>query len=226
MRLEPGFQQCRDKPQSAVCFAKVRNPCPCFPSLILRDAYAGIDVAFSKGKRLPVCVTVHEEERLVPLRLRSSAGPQPPHGRGNRGALDPFVVSAFARASLDYLRAVEEREEIRIRTIAIDAPRTPRRPSIERRAAERAMYERGIHFFATPSREEFDGIVQEARQYLDSGGALTHLPNANRLWMRVGFELFEVLADRYECIEVFPHAIAVAFGASSVPKATHAGLHA
>lgn len=192
----------------------------------LPHAYAGIDVAFSSRKRLPISVAVHREGRLVPLRLHSRSGPQPPYGSGNRAALDPAALMAFAEAARNYLRAVEESEEVCIRTVAIDAPSAPRRADIKWRAAERALYDRGISCFATPAHAEFDNIVEEAKQHLASGGSLARLPNANRLWMLAGFALFEALGPEYECIEVFPHAIVAALGVSSERKATAAGLNA
>lgn len=159
----------------------------------------------------------------MPLPLRH-ASPQPPRGGGNRAALDPEAVVAFARGAQAYLRAVQASEGIRIRTIGIDAPRSPKRAGIRRRAAECAMDARRISCFATPSDFEFEEKVENARRHLASGGALASLPSANQLWMLVGFALFEVLAEEFDCIEVFPQATASALGVAAHHKSGRVGL--
>jgi hypothetical protein len=187
------------------------------------EAYGGIDVAFSRKKRLPVCVAVREGDRLVPLPLRN-ASPQPPFGGGNRAALEPETVAAFAHEVRDYLQAVEASEGVHIRTLGIDAPRFPKRAGIRRRAAECAMNARSIRYFATPSHSEIEEKIEKARRHLASGGALACLPSANQLWMLVGFALFEVLAEAYDCIEVFPQATAAALGVAAIHKSGRLGL--
>ncbi len=52
------------------------------------------------------------------------------------------------------------------------------------------------------------------------------MPGANQLWMLVGFELFRIIGARYECIEVYPHATAVALGAAGKHKRHNDGVHA
>ena len=126
----------------------------------MRQAFAGIDVAFAKGKRLPVVVCVREGVRLVPLLLRDFREALPPRGRGNRIALDPEAVRTFALEALEYLRAVEKAYGLRLKRIAIDAPSCYKRDGIARRAAEVAMDERRISCFATPSQIEFEKIFE------------------------------------------------------------------
>jgi hypothetical protein len=189
------------------------------------EAYAGIDVAFSKTKRLPICIAVRQGDRLMPLPLRH-VPPKPPRGGGNRVALNPAAVIAFAREARAYLHAVEASEGIRIRTVAIDAPMSPKQNGIARRAAECAMDARHISCFATPSQEEFNQKIKQARDHLASGGALASVPNANQLWMLVGFALFDALAAKYECIEVFPQAIVAALDAARTHKSARPGLEA
>src|SRR5262245_25499443 len=73
----------------------------------MTEAFAGIDVAFAKRKRLPVFLCVRESERLRPLPLRSKNLPKPPAGKGNRAALDKGNVKGFAIETLGYLRLLE-----------------------------------------------------------------------------------------------------------------------
>jgi hypothetical protein len=188
------------------------------------SAFAGIDVAFAKGKRLPIVVCTKEDRRLVPLLLRDFREALPPHGRGNRVALDPEAVRTFALEALDYLRAVEKAHGLRLQRIAIDAPSCYKRVGIARRAAEVAMDERRISCFATPSQTEFEKIKTKAKRHLDDGGQENRLPHANQLWMLVGFALFEVLKEHYDCIEVFPQAIANALRARKVHKSKSEGI--
>lgn len=190
----------------------------------MREAYAGIDVAISAGKRLPVCVAIHQEGRLVPLPLRRLV-PLPPKGPGNCALVrDPDIAIEYAREALEYLRALEHSENIRIRRVAIDAPHAPRDNSLKWRKAEQAMYERGISVFATPSEEEFRRIIAVAQNHLAADGACARLPNANRFWMLAGFALFRALAREIECIEVYPQAAAWALGVNTATKLKHAGL--
>lgn len=192
---------------------------------MLTEAYVGIDVAFAKKKRLPVCVSVLQEGSLIPLPLRHH-DLKPPLGSGNRAALDSNVRQTFARDVRDYLRGVERAEGVSIRKVAIDAPSAPRRSGITRRAAERAMDHRHINCFATPSSEEFESIVSRARRHLDDGGSETRIPHANQIWMLVGLALFDVLGGDYECMEVFPQAIVARLGISKIHKSERAGFEA
>jgi hypothetical protein len=191
----------------------------------LTEAYVGIDVSFAKKKRLPVCVCKWQRDRLIPLPLRRS-NLKPPLGIGNRAALVPDIVEAFAHSTRSYLRDVEGTEGVAIRKIAIDAPSAPKRPGIARRAAERSMDQQNISCFATPSRAEFDGIVERAQLHLAAGGEVSRIPHANQLWMLVGFALFEVLSNDYDCIEVYPQATVAALGISGVHKSKREGLKA
>jgi hypothetical protein len=190
---------------------------------MMRNAFTGIDVAFAKGKRLPVVVCVREGSRLVPLPLRNLREALPPRGRGNRIALDPEAVLMFARDTVEYLRTIESIHSLQIKRIAIDAPSCYKRDGIPRRAAEVAMDRLNISCFATPDRTEFDAIRAKANRHLTDGGPENRIPHANQLWMLVGFALFEVLKEHYECIEVFPQAIADALQARKVHKSKREG---
>lgn len=185
------------------------------------QAYCGIDVACAKGKRLPVAVLVRDGSGVRALPLRRS-DPIPPQGMGNRIALDPTWRRGFAEATLQYLRAVEERHHVRIAEIAIDAPRAPARGG--RRSAELAMDAHGISCIATPSVESLDNAVLKARAHSAAGGSDSTLPHANQIWMLVGFDLFATLSRWRPCIEVFPQATVRTIAPSSPHKSKPGGL--
>jgi Protein of unknown function (DUF429) len=189
----------------------------------MEAAYAGVDVAFAKKKRLPVVVCRFRGGSLEPLPLRMAAA-KPPVGKGNARILDVVAVDRFADQAAAYLEAVESEFGVRIQRIAIDAPSEPKRPGAARRQCEIGLDRRQIGCITTPSREEFKAIRQKAASHLASGGAESRLPAANQLWMLVGFALFERLRRAWECLEVFPQAIACALGAHGVHKSRPEGL--
>jgi len=171
------------------------------------EAFAGIDVAFAKKKRLPVVVCRVRDAIVEPLPLRRATA-KPPRGEGNAAALDPAVRKAFAEETATYLWAIEREFGVSIKRIAIDSPSDPKAGDLRRRLCECAMDERDVRCFATPSAAEFDAIVNKAAAHLAAGGSQANLPAANQLWMLVGFALFERLRREWECLEVFPQAIA------------------
>lgn len=188
------------------------------------DAFVGIDVAFAKGKPLPVSVCVKREAASLdnlPLRV---AFEKPPVGRGNVQALDEAVRRQFAEDVLAWLEKLERVKHLTIRRIAIDAPSDYCRDASGRRAAERAMDAHGISCFATPTEARFQEKVEQARKHLANGGKPSRLPNANQLWMLVGFELFRTLKRRYECIETYPQAIVHELKCAARHKSTGQGL--
>jgi len=189
--------------------------------------YLGIDVAFARGKRLPVLfarrVGAGESSRLEPLPIRAASLPRPPAGRGNVAALEPAAVRGFARETLAWVEAMEAHLGGRVARVALDCPSAPARAGIRRRACERAMDARGVSCFATPGPSQWRVIRASARAHLDRGGAVSRLPHANQLWMLASFELFRVLGRRYACREVFPQATVVALGAGARHKAKTQG---
>jgi predicted nuclease with RNAse H fold len=189
-------------------------------------AYAGIDVAIARGKRLPLCLAVLEEGRLVPLPLRRLRQPAPPRGGGNVWVLEPQAVRAFAEETAAYLDRVCAAEGLRLSRIGIDAPRDFCPPSIPVRPCEAALFKAGLSCFVTPSRARFEGIVAQARAHLRSGGSPGRLPHANRLWMLAGFALFRTLEGLAECREVYPQAAVRALGAGAIHKTRREGLEA
>src|SRR5690242_7219394 len=103
------------------------------------EAFAGIDVAFARGKALPLCLVRWNGQRLDPIAIRSSELPLVPRGAGNRAALLPDIVEAFARDAQAVIDRLSEMLGVCIRRVAIDAPSAPCTDSLERRVAEREM---------------------------------------------------------------------------------------
>lgn len=190
------------------------------------EAFAGIDVAFAKGKLLPVCVCFWNNDRLIPLKLANADVPRPPRGYGNALTIDASKVTCFADETAFFLRRIEKLFGVSIQRIAIDAPSAPRRDCLQRRLAETALGEQGISYFATPSADEFEAIRVKVNCHLAAGGLHSYLPHANQLWMLVGFSLFKRLRKEWECLEVYPQATVSALGASSIHKAKVGGVSA
>ena len=131
----------------------------------------------------------------------------------------------MARSASAYLKEVEDHFAVRIQRIAIDAPSNPRSPGVVLREAERGLSTRGMSYFQTPDEVEIAAMTTMARRHLADGGPVTHLPHGNRLWMLLGFELFSRLRQEgWECLEVFPQAIAVSLGAAAIHKSKTDGL--
>jgi hypothetical protein len=186
-----------------------------------QDIYVGIDVAFAKRKRLPICACTTTGNDIDVLPMRSTFK-KPPSGRGNRAALEESQRAEFAEAVLHWLRDLENHLGVRIRRIAIDAPKNFAVSG--RRRAECAMDQRGISCFATPTQAEFNKIVTKAKTHLENGGSETDIPHANQLWMLVGFALFRELETAYDCIEVFPQATVREIGCDGDHKSTTRGV--
>lgn len=182
-----------------------------------RPAFIGVDVACRKDKYLPIAICTWEGDRLVPQPLRELSL-VPPRGRGNVATLDAEEVRRFAREAATYIGAVCDVLGLMPTRIAIDAPAAPRRASLNRRLAEKAMDKAGIGCFTTPTLEEFGLIRQKVRRHLKRGGGPANLPHANQLWMLVGFALFEELSRVAPCIEVFPQAIVRTIGSGALHK--------
>lgn len=182
-------------------------------------------MAIAKGKRLPIVVCTWEQGRLVPLALRRLQF-QPPAGSGNAQSCVPSVVHQFAQSTRIYLRRVESHFGVQIDRIGIDAPSSPRQEGSRRRAAEVALDRAGISCFTTPTTSDFDSIREKVERHLSGGGAQTHLPHANQLWMQVGFELFSHLSSVAECVEVYPQATVRSLGVGGVHKSRGGAVEA
>ena len=189
------------------------------------DAFVGIDVAFTKRKRLPISICTWRDGRLIPLPLRQ-LDLTPPRGSGNRLALDTTVVAQFAEDAVTYVQQVAQRFGLRVARVAIDAPSDYCRSNIARRKAEVALDRASISCFATPTAERFEEIKTKARDHLDMGGELARLPHSNQIWMLVGFALFRAFEKIAECREVYPQATVRVLGAGDVYKAKEGGVAA
>ena len=190
---------------------------------MMQPAFAGIDVAFAKGKHLPIVICTWQGERLIPFALRRLAF-EPPVGLGNAASCKAGVVENFAQATVNYLRQVEVHFDVQIIRIGIDAPSDPRSPTVARRAAEAALDRAGISCFTTPSDADFLLIRQKVEHHLALGGAESRLPHANQLWMLVGFQLFRQLKTVAECVEVYPQATVRQLGVGNVHKFKQGGV--
>jgi hypothetical protein len=188
------------------------------------QAFVGIDVAFAKGKFLPICVCTWEGARLIPVPIRQADLPDVPRGAGNRGSIDPVVVAAFAKDVAQYLHAVERQFGLKIERVAIDAPSSPKADGLVRRLAEQALDCRQISCFTTPSNLEFAKKRHDVEMHLKNGGAENRMPHANQLWMLVGFALFKRLGEVWECLEVYPQATMRVLGAASIHKRKSDGV--
>jgi hypothetical protein len=183
----------------------------------VRSAFIGIDVAIAKGKHLPIVVSILEEGRLIPQRLRN-LDVAPPRGSGNIAVLDPVWRRTFAIETRRYLQQICSHLGLVAGTIAIDAPSSPRAVSARRRAAEVALDQAGISCFATPSAADFDFIHGKVKRHVTSGGTEDRIPHANQLWMLAGFAIFKELAEMAECLEVFPQATVRVAGSGQIHK--------
>lgn len=132
----------------------------------MRPAFAGVDVACAKNKRLPVVVCRWREGRPVPEPLARLPF-APPVSRGNAATCDPRAVEGFAAEAAEYLRRIEGRPGVRLVRIGIDAPSAPRRYVMRRRAAETPLGEAGIRYVETPGEADFRAL----RKNEGSGGA-------------------------------------------------------
>lgn len=191
---------------------------------MLVEAFAGIDLAVAKSKRLPISVCTWRDGALTPFPLRTLRGLAPPRGRGNAAVLDQRAVHDFCIETLNYLVGLEERLGVCIVRVAIDAPSAQCAEDRARRSAEIAMDERRISCFPTPDGRQVELIRARARAHLEAGGAESRIPHANQLWMLLGFVLFQVLGERFECLEVYPQATARTLGVGSIHKRHTSGV--
>jgi predicted nuclease with RNAse H fold len=185
--------------------------------------FVGIDVAMAKRKRLPICVCELVDNVLQPLPLRSGFE-KPPHGMGNKSALDAHARNDFASKVSKWLQKLQKDRNLNISCIAIDAPSTYCDQNRDRRVCEKELDKKGISCFATPNKTQFEQKIQNAKKHLDDGKTEATMPNANQFWMLVGFALFEQLAkDGFCCIETYPQAIVHELNCSQNHKSTKDG---
>jgi len=163
--------------------------------------------------------------RLTPIPLRRDFD-QPPAGRGTIAALNPAERSEFAKCVVQWCQLLQSERSVRVKQIAIDAPSDYCSPNLTRRLSERALGRAGISCFATPTHRQFKEKIQKSQEHLRRGGELWKLPNANQLWMLVGFTLFDELRTAgLKCIETYPHAIIRELKCTGARKSTADGLN-
>jgi predicted nuclease with RNAse H fold len=189
-----------------------------------RGVFVGIDVACAKKKRLPICVCEVRDKKLTPLPLRTAFA-KPPAGFGNKAALQAATRKEFATAVTDWLRKLETDMGITVQRIAIDAPSDYCDARLTRRLSERALDRAGIRCFTTPTRKQFDEKIRAALAHLQAGGTEAKMPNANQIWMLVGFALFDALKKAgYDCVETYPQAIVHELQCCAKHKSTDEGF--
>ena len=189
----------------------------------VREVFVGIDVAIAKRKRLPISVCELQDDTLEPLPLRLGFN-KPPAGMGNKAALEAATRATFATAVSGWLKSLQKEKQLSVRCVAIDAPSAYCQSGLVRRLSELALDRAGISCFATPTMKQFDEKVRAARSHIQNGGKEAEMPNANQIWMLVGFALFDRLtADGFECIETYPQAIVHELQCSAKHKSTKEG---
>jgi len=87
-----------------------------------KDVYVGIDLAIARNKRIPVAICYKKEGYLIPFELKSLRDIKPPHGIGNRGALEDNQVIRYSHDIVEYVELIKREKRLNIKTIAIDAP--------------------------------------------------------------------------------------------------------
>ncbi|MFP3868594.1 MAG: hypothetical protein ACLFUU_10610 [Desulfobacteraceae bacterium] len=112
---------------------------------------------------------------------------------------------SFADATAGFSRAIDEELNVQICRITIDTPSDPKESIWPRLQAEQALDARQINCITTPCATNFCITRQKSAAHLASGRLESRIPDANRLWMLVGFALFA----RLKCLEIFPQATPV-----------------
>jgi len=189
------------------------------------ELFVGIDLAIAKHKRLPVAVCEADCGAMHFLSLRKDFV-APPSGIGNAAALNKARRAEFVAAIVAWLAEVETAQKRSIGCVAIDAPSSPCHENRQRRLAEIDLGRSGLSCFATPTRAQCESVVSEAKKHLEAGGSEARIPHANKIWMLVGFDLFEAISARWQCIEVYPQAIVHWIGANAEHKSKATGFAA
>jgi predicted nuclease with RNAse H fold len=184
--------------------------------------YIGIDVACAVGKKLPICV-VSAGHRLEPLDIPADLTVLIPRGTGNKeiAAAQPFREAA--RGVVITLKRIVDEMGWTVERIALDAPAAP--PAKGSRSSENELARAGLSSFRTPEVSAWTNIRAKCVDHVRSGGALSKLPYANKIWMLYGFELWASLKSdlAVEVIEVYPFAIIRALLQACEHKSTEHG---
>lgn len=184
--------------------------------------FLGIDVACAKGKRLPVCFARVAGTQLEPLQLPPALAQLLPRGLGNCEVRQPKPFLELAGQAVEAIKSISREMNWTIVRVAVDAPAAPARAGTRRCEAE--LVAAGLSVFRTPGKDEWADVIARCRTFLNSDGALARLPNANRVWMLYGFELFSALREAgFDTIEVYPYAIIHALLRDHPHKSTDEG---
>src|SRR5690606_25302001 len=129
-----------------------------------------------------------------------------PYGHGNKLVVEHEYNLNYARQIRQYISDVCHFYGVKPERIAIDSPLRLRSEEIDYRVAEREVNQAGIRCYKTPSKPEFDEIINKVRRHLALGGEVARVPHAMQLWMLAGFEISRELAKIAPVLEVFPQA--------------------
>ncbi|WP_417665444.1 DUF429 domain-containing protein [Pseudidiomarina sp.] len=170
-----------------------------------RSVFIGVDVSCAVKKRIPIVFAEKREGRLIPLPVKESPF-QAPYGHGNKLVIEHDFNVDYAKRVRQYVIDVCNYYEATPQRIGIDSPLRPRAEKLDYRIAERELNQAGIRCYKTPSKIEFDEIINKVRHHLSQGGAVSRIPHAMQLWMLAGFEISRELANVAPIIETFPQA--------------------
>ena len=182
--------------------------------------FVGIDVACAKRKRLPVCFAGFNGGRLEPMAIPTDLLKEFPVGLGNIEIQRNAPYKAAAKLLVSALDRTAKTQGWNLVRIAVDAPAAA--PRIGERASEKMLRTLGLSSFRTPDEKGWRQLQQECRRYLVEGKPVSHLPNANKIWMLYGFQIFEAFraATSSEVLEVYPYAIVRALMPACPHKST------
>ena len=107
--------------------------------------FVGIDVACAKRKRLPICFTTFNRNRLEPLEVPRELTARFPVGRGNDQITQDNPFRSEAETVADVLDDIAAKRAWRIVRVAIDAPHSNLRRAVEHQSCHYA--DAGCHPF-------------------------------------------------------------------------------
>jgi predicted nuclease with RNAse H fold len=185
--------------------------------------FVGINVACAKRKRLPICFTTFNGNRLEPLEVPPELTARLPVGRGNDQITQDNPFKTEAEIVADVLDDIAVKLAWRIVRVAIDAPAF--KPMTGSRRSKLSLRRCGLSSFLTPDTDGWNRIRQMCQEHLQAGKPLNRVPHANKIWMLFGFEIFKALRAKgtSDVIEVYPYATVRALLDECPHKATPGG---
>ena len=159
----------------------------------------------------------------MPLTIPKQLSAAIPRGIVNMAIISPSPFREATGGVVNAIRRVLDEMDWRVERIAIDAPSAP--PFAAPRASESELGHLGLSSFRTPAAADWAGIREKCLCHLGSGRSAATLPQANKIWMLFGFELFAQLRNSFwvEVIEVYPFAIVRALLPGCQHKSTDQG---